>query len=133
MLFIFDVIIPETKRVDLALRHCFGIGLTQSFRVFVKLGFNKKSKIMALANRFKRQLDRRVIQISFTTFHFRVEEVLKNFLHKRMLKIKFMRSLIGLRHYFRLPVRGQRTKNNAQTQKRRRRNWRRTPIAAKKK
>lgn len=133
MLFIFDTKISDVKRVDLSLQDCLGIGLIQSHRIFAKLGYNKKSKMKFLRKRLFRQIDRRILQIVKYFFHLRVEAVHKNYVHTRMKLIKDARSLKGLRHYLKLPVRGQRTKNNAQTQKRRRPNWRRVPIPKKKK
>jgi len=133
MLFIYDTKISDFKRIDLSLRDCFGIGLIQSWRILVKLGFNKKSKMKTLSKRLFNQLDRRILQVVKYFFHLRVEAVYKNYVHTRMKVIKASKSLRGLRHYFRLPVRGQRTKNNAQTQKKRRPNWKRVPIAKKKK
>jgi ribosomal protein S13 len=133
MLFIYDTKISDFKRIDLALRDCFGIGLIQSWRIFVKLGFNRKLKMKILSKKLFSQLDRRILQVVKYFFHLRVEAVYKNYVHTRMKTIKASKSLRGLRHYFRLPVRGQRTKNNAQTQKKRRPNWKRVPIAKKKK
>lgn len=133
MLFIYDTKISDFKRIDLSLRDCFGIGLIQSWRILVKLGFNKKSKMKTLSKKLFNQLDRRILQVVKYFLHLRVEAVYKNYVHTRMKAIKASKSLRGLRHYFRLPVRGQRTKNNAQTQKKRRPNWKRVPIAKKKK
>lgn len=133
MLFIFDTKISEKKRIDLVLRECYGIGKTNSFRIFAKLGFNIRTKMKQLPRRIFSQMESRVTYIVHRLFKLNVEVVARHLLHLQMKIIKNNKSYRTLRHFFKLPVRGQRTKNNAQTQKRRRPNWRRVPIAGKKK
>ena len=133
MLFIFDTKISEKKRVDLVLRECYGIGKTHSFRIFAKLGFNIRTKMKDLPRRIFNQMETRITYIVKRLFRLRVEAVCRHFLHLQMKIIKNNKSYRSLRHFFKLPVRGQRTKNNAQTQKRRRPTWKRVPIAGKKK
>lgn len=133
MLFIFDTKISERKRLDLVLRECYGIGKTHSFRIFAKLGFNINTKMKNLPKRIFKQIDNRITYIVQRLFRLKVEIVARHFLHLQLKIVKNNRSYRSLRHFFKLPVRGQRTKNNAQTQKRKRPNWRRVPIAGKKK
>jgi small subunit ribosomal protein S13 len=133
MLFIFDTKISEKKRVDLVLRECYGIGKTHSFRIFAKLGFNIQTKMKDLPKRLFKQIDSRITYIVNRLFHLKVETLCRHLLHLRLKVVRNNKSYRSLRHFFRLPVRGQRTKNNAQTQKKRRPNWRRVPIAGKKK
>jgi len=133
MLFIFDTKISEKKRVDLVLRECYGIGKTHSFRIFAKLGFNIRTKMQKLPRRIFSQIDTRIAYIVNRLFRLNVEIVARHLLHLQMKIVRNNKSYRSLRHFFKLPVRGQRTKNNAQTQKRKRPNWRRVPIAGKKK
>lgn len=132
-MFIFDNKISEKKRVDLVLRECYGIGKTHSFRIFAKMGFNVKTKMKDLPKVIFKQIDTRITYIVKMLFHLQVEAVARHFLHLEMKIIRNNKSYRSLRHFFKLPVRGQRTKNNAQTQKRKRPNWKRVPIAGKKK
>ena len=132
-MFIFDNKISEKKRVDLVLRECYGIGKTHSFRIFAKMGFNVKTKMKDLPKGIFKQIDTRITYIVKMLFHLQVEAVARHFLHLEMKIIRNNKSYRSLRHFFKLPVRGQRTKNNAQTQKRKRPNWKRVPIAGKKK
>ncbi len=133
MLFIFDTKISEKKRVDLVLRECYGIGKTHSFRIFAKFGFNIRTKMQKLPRRIFSQIDTRIAYIVNRLFRLNVEIVARHLLHLQMKIVRNNKSYRSLRHFFKLPVRGQRTKNNAQTQKRKRPNWRRVPIAGKKK
>lgn len=132
-MFIFDNKISERKRVDLVLRECYGIGKTHSFRVFAKMGFNVVTKMKHLKRRIFSSMVFQITVIVKVLFELQVELVCRHFLLLRMKVIRNNKSYRSLRHYLRLPVRGQRTRNNAQTQKRRRPNWRRVPIAGKKK
>jgi small subunit ribosomal protein S13 len=133
MLFIFDTKISEKKRVDLVLRECYGIGKTHSFRIFAKLGFNVRTKMRDLPYRLFKQIDSRIAYIVNRLFRLKVETFSKHLLHLQLKTVRNNKSYRSLRHFFKLPVRGQRTRNNAQTQKRKRPNWRRVPIAGKKK
>jgi ribosomal protein S13 len=99
----------------------------------LEMGFNIKSKMRNLPQQIFRQIDSRIVYIVQRLFRFQVEAIARHFLHIRIKLIKNNKNYKSLRHFFRLPVRGQRTKNNAQTQKRKRPNWRRVPIAGKKK
>jgi small subunit ribosomal protein S13 len=133
MLFIFDTKISEKKRVDLVLRECYGIGKTHSFRIFAKLGFNIRTKMKDLPSRLFKQIDSRITYVVNRLFRLKVETFSRHLLHLQLKVIRNNKSYRSLRHFFKLPVRGQRTRNNAQTQKRKRPNWRRVPIAGKKK
>jgi len=133
MLFIFDTKVSEKKRVDLVLRECYGIGKTHSFRIFAKLGFNIRTKMKDLPRRILKQIDSRIVYIVNRLFRLKVETLCRHLLHLQLKAIRNNKSYRSLRHFFKLPVRGQRTRNNAQTQKKRRPNWRRVPIAGKKK
>jgi small subunit ribosomal protein S13 len=133
MLFIFDTKISEKKRVDLVLRECYGIGKTHSFRIFAKLGFNIRTKMKDLPERLFKQIDSRIAYIVNRLFRLKVETLCRHLLHLQLKVIRNNKSYRSLRHFFKLPVRGQRTRNNAQTQKKKRPNWRRVPVAGKKK
>lgn len=116
-MFIFDTKISEKKRVDLVLRECYGIGKTHSFRIFAKLGFNVSTKLKHLPKRIFSQIDTRITYIVNRLFRLKVEAACRHHLHLQLKAIKNNKSYKSLRHFFKLPVRGQRTKNNAQTQK----------------
>lgn len=133
MIFVFDTKISEVKRIDLVLRECYGIGKTNSFQLFAKFGFNVHTKLQTLPTRIFTQLEVLITRFVQQLFQLKVEIFARHLLHLRLKVIRNNKSYRSLRHFFKLPVRGQRTKNNAQTQKRKRPNWRRVPIAGKKK
>jgi small subunit ribosomal protein S13 len=132
ILFIFDNKYSDKKRVDLVLRECYGVGKTHSFRVFAKMGFNKKTKLQDLRRKPAFYVGSTIVSLVQKLFRLQVELTCRHFLGLRMKVIRNNQTYRSLRHFFKLPTRGQRTKNNAQTQKRKRPNWRRVPIAGKK-
>ena len=133
-MFMFDNYFSEKKRVDLVLRECYGIGKTHSFRIFVKFGFSIKTKMQDLPYYIFRHMEAAIPYLVHTIFKLQVELVAR---HHLGIRLRLLRNnskrYKSLRHYFKLPVRGQRTRNNARTQKRKRPNWKRMPIAGKKK
>lgn len=133
MLFLFEKKISEKKRLDLALQECYGLGKYQAFRIFVKLGFNKKTKMKQMSFRIFKQIIKNVIRILVKSFRLLVEDFRRKRLVLLLKNLKLLNSYKSIRHFYYLPVRGQRTKNNAQTQKRRRPNYKKVVIPKKKK
>lgn len=134
MVFIFDRPIKESKRIDLALRECLGIGDTNSMQFYSKFGFNFKISWNKLPRDFKLfcpSVIEEYIEIFFSEILIELEY--KNALMRFMKRIKSVRSYRSFRHFNFLPVRGQRTRTNAQTRKNKRLNRRRLPVPGKKK
>jgi len=129
-MFIFDNKISDIKRLDLALRKCPGIGINLSIKVLVRMGFNMKTKVKDLPIFVFKHLDQRVIElIQIVFFNAYIGLGYKNFLRYRMKKIFSVFTYKRFRHLNYLPVHGQRSKNNAQTQKNKRLNRKRIPIS----
>lgn len=103
--------LPKNKRVDVALRHIFGIGPARASLICVGTGIDPAKRVSELS-------DEEVALITkFIDQNFKVEgalraEITNNI--KRLIDIKCWR---GLRHKAGLPVRGQRTRDNARTRK----------------
>ncbi len=133
MIFIYETKISEIKRIDLSMQECFGVGKYISRCILVKLGFNFKIKQKQISKKVFSQLDLRILNNIEKIFFFRIESKLRNHLARNIKAVKNLKNYKSLRHFMKLPVRGQRTKNNAQTQKKKRKDWRRVAIAKKKK
>ena len=108
---IAGVDIPKDKRVEIALRHIFGIGPTLSQRILEQTGISPDIKVRDLTddevNRIREVIDK----------GYNVEGGLRkeiNFNIKRFIDIGSYR---GVRHRRGLPVHGQRTKTNARTKR----------------
>ncbi len=108
---IAGVDLPKNKRIDVALTYIYGIGWTRSKFILSHTGVDPSKRVHELT-------DEEVAKIrKFIDENYKVEgalraEVANNI--KRLIDIKCWR---GLRHKAGMPVRGQRTRDNARTRK----------------
>ena len=102
--------IPREKRVEVALKYIYGIGLTRSKTILAQAGVNPDIRVKDLEDGDVQKL--RVSVESFTLEgDLRRQEVMAL---KLLLDIGGLR---GRRHRMSLPVRGQRTRTNARTRR----------------
>lgn len=100
--------LPENKRADVGLTRIFGIGRSNVLSVLRQAKIEPKIKI--------KDLD--AAQISNLTkviSEFPVEGVLKKQINENIKRLRTTGTYRGLRHGQGLPVRGQRTRSNART------------------
>ena len=103
--------IPDQKRGEIGLTYIFGIGKSTAQQILSKAGIDPNKKVGEWNDEESNAI-RTIISENF-----KVEGVLKSEIQlniKRLLDIGCYR---GLRHRRGLPVRGQKTKNNARTRK----------------
>jgi ribosomal protein S13 len=154
-MFIFEHKIIENKRLENCVNKCLGIGKIQSKRLYVRFGLNKifylnLNKINTIFQknnkiykndvkdrkkniRFLKKIEQNIeVKIS-DLININVGVHLKNYLYFNLKKVRELKSFKALRHYQNLPVRGQRTRTNAQTQKKRNRKIKKVVAVAKKK
>lgn len=108
---ISGVDIPGNKRGEIALTYIFGIGRSSARKILTKAGIDYDKKVDDWSDDESNKVR------SVISEEFKVEGVLKSEVQlsiKRLLDIGCYR---GLRHRKGLPVRGQKTKNNARTRK----------------
>ncbi len=108
---IAGVDIPDNKRGEIGLTYIFGIGRRTAQNILTKAGVDWDKKVHEWSESESSAI-RNVISEEL-----KVEGVLKSEIQlniKRLLDIGCYR---GLRHRRGLPVRGQKTKNNARTRK----------------
>lgn len=108
---ISGVDIPDHKRGEIGLTSIYGIGKSSAQKILHKAGIDVNKKVGEWDDE-----ESNVIR-SIIADDFKVEGVLKSEVQlsiKRLLDIGCYR---GLRHRRGLPVRGQKTKNNARTRK----------------
>ncbi len=133
-MFLFENNIPDNKRLDISLKTCLGFGLTSSSFLFSKMGLNlKQGKFQFLNKRFINNLDFLLNLKTINLIKLCVGVERKNRILFEFKRVKESRTYRALRHYQRLPVRGQRTKTNARTQKSKRGFRKALPIPGKKK
>ena len=103
--------IPDDKRGEIGLTYIFGLGRRSAQKILTEAGIDWDKKV----GEWTDEESNKVRTIIGDTF--KVEGVLKSEVQlsiKRLLDIGCYR---GLRHRKGLPVRGQKTKNNARTRK----------------
>jgi len=106
-----SVMVPDNKRGEISLTYIYGIGRRSAQMILTKAGVDWNKKVGDWSDDESNAI-RNVISEEL-----KVEGVLKSEVQlsiKRLLDIGCYR---GLRHRKGLPVRGQRTKNNARTRK----------------
>ena len=103
--------IPDHKRGEIGLTYIYGIGRRSAQDILSRAGIDWDKKVGEWTDDESNQIR------SIISEEFKVEGVLKSEVQlsiKRLLDIGCYR---GLRHRKGLPVRGQKTKNNARTRK----------------
>nr|YP_007890707.1 ribosomal protein S13 [Jakoba libera]AGH24201.1 ribosomal protein S13 [Jakoba libera] len=112
MAHLLGIYLPNHKNLKTGLTMIYGLGKSSVLEICSSVGLNPSSRIQDLTDYELNRISRHVES------NYLIESELskkENFSLKRLLTIKSYR---GLRHYSGLPVRGQRTKSNARTQKR---------------
>ena len=119
---ISGVDLPREKRVEIGLTYIYGIGRVTSNRILAQAEVNPDTRVRDLTDEEVARI-RDVIDETVTVEGDLRREIALNI--KRLQEIGCYR---GIRHRKGLPVRGQKTKNNARTRK-----GPRTTVANKKK
>ena len=108
---IAGVDIPGAKRVEVSLQYIYGIGATLSKNLLAKTGIDPNKKASDLTEeettRIREIVDR----------EYKVEGDLRREVSLNIGRLTEIGSYRGLRHRYRLPVRGQRTRTNARTKR----------------
>jgi small subunit ribosomal protein S13 len=102
----FDI--PDNKKISYSLRYIYGIGsnLADTILKVAKIDSNKRAKDLSAdeINRLAKQLDKHL-----------VGGQLRRVVRDNIQRLKRINAYRGLRHRRNLPVRGQRTRTNART------------------
>ena len=112
MVYILNKNLQDSQKIRIALQGIYGVGSFLSHQICDQLGFSQKALVKDLTSFQKDQLVR-----IFQNYYFSGSELQRMVDHdiKRFITIGCYR---GFRHAASLPVRGQRTKTNAQTRRR---------------
>jgi len=106
---IAGIIIPNDKRVKIALTYIFGIGRPKAGKILKEAKINEKIRVKDLAEDDINKLRTVIKKIG------RVEGDLKRDVFNNIKRLKEIDCYRGTRHKKRLPTRGQRTKTNNRT------------------
>ena len=108
---IVGVDLPKNKRGEIGLTYIYGIGRSRAAKILEEAGIDKSVKVQDWNDDQVAKI-RQIINESFKVEGELRSEVSMNI--KRLMDIGCYR---GIRHRNGLPVRGQKTKNNARTRK----------------
>jgi small subunit ribosomal protein S13 len=119
---IVGVDLPKNKRGEVGLTYIFGIGRSSAQKILEEAGIDRDVKV-------KDWNDEQITRIrEIINENFKVEGELRSSVQMNIKRLMDIGCYRGIRHRIGLPVRGQKTKNNARTRK-----GRRKTIANKKK
>ncbi len=102
--------IPDNERLEIALTRIYGIGRNNVWDLIKKANVDPNKKSHQLSDDEKAKL---IIVLE----NFKIEGDLKQEIRQNIERLKLIKAYRGLRHIAGLPVRGQRTRNNARTRK----------------
>ncbi|MDF2158695.1 30S ribosomal protein S13 [Algoriphagus sp. CAU 1675] len=108
---IAGVDIPDNKRGEIGLTYIFGIGRSSARAILSKAGISFDKKAGEWDD------DESTTIRNIIAEEFRTEGVLKSEIQLNIKRLMDIGCYRGLRHRKGLPVRGQKTKNNARTRK----------------
>jgi small subunit ribosomal protein S13 len=108
---IAGVDLPKNKRGEIGLTYIFGIGRSSANKILTEAGIDRDIKVQDWT-------DDQLAKIrSVINAQFKVEGELRSTVQLSIKRLMDIGCYRGVRHRLGLPVRGQRTKNNARTRK----------------
>jgi small subunit ribosomal protein S13 len=106
---IAGVVLPQNKRIEIALTYIYGIGRTEANKILAsaKISPNTRTNVLTEdeANKLRELIEK----------NYRVEGDLKRDVFSNIKRLKEIGAYRGVRHARKLPARGQRTKTNSRT------------------
>ena len=112
---IAGVDIPKNKRGVIALTYIFGIGQSRAIEVLEKAQVSQDTKVQDWN-------DDEIGAIREAVSFFKIEGELRSEVSLNIKRLMDIGCYRGIRHRSGLPLRGQRTKNNSRTRKRKKKN-----------
>jgi small subunit ribosomal protein S13 len=106
---IAGVDLPRDKRAVIALTYIFGVGPTRSRQTLLSTDIDESTRIKDLTEEEIRRLR------AFIDQNFKVEGDLRREVQQNIKRLQEIGCYRGIRHRRNLPVRGQRTRTNART------------------
>jgi len=108
---IAGVDIPNNKRGEIALTYIFGVGRSTAKKILDTVGVDYNAKV----NDWNDEDTKKVRE--FISENLTVEGELRSEVQMNIKRLMDIGSYRGIRHRIGLPLRGQKTKNNARTRK----------------
>ena len=108
---LFNIQLDLNKNLFISLTQIFGINLFLAGTICKKFGFNKKSVLRDVNLEVLNEIRK------FILLEYIIQGQLKKNIQVSISELILTKSIRGLRHKLKLPVRGQRTRTNHKTQK----------------
>jgi ribosomal protein S13 len=129
-MYILGTSINNKKKLHVSLTECFGFGECSKQRFKAKTGYNLRKNIDQTILKKK---DLLVSELIKGRIKKKIGVLFRQIFFRNLITIRKKKTLRALRHSLFLPVRNQRTRKNAQTQKSKQKNRKKIAIAKKKK
>jgi small subunit ribosomal protein S13 len=113
MVRVLGINLVNKKKIYLALTSIYGIGISRSLEILKKISIDPNTKVYNL-NDNKVSLLRNILESD----NFKLEGNLKRFISLNIKRLIDIQSFRGKRHLKGLPLRGQRTRTNSRTSRR---------------
>jgi len=108
---LFNIQLNLEKRLVISLTYIFGISLFTSNIVCKKFGFNSNSLLKDVNFTILKEIRK------FILLEYFIQDTLRKKVQLAILNLVSIKSVKGLRHKLKLPVRGQRTRSNHKTRR----------------
>ncbi len=114
MVRILGVNLLNKKKIYIGLTAIYGIGIARSKKILKDLNIDENKKVIDLSEK-----DISALRDLLESDVYKLEGDLRRLVSQNIDRLININSLRGRRHYRHLPVRGQRTRTNAKTSRRR--------------
>ena len=111
MSIILNLNLKSEKKLIYLLKNVYGIGLLFSQQICKSLGYDYNIRLKALKNKDINKLN----SIVTIKYKYIIDTELKKNTHDNIKKMKDIKCYKGVRHFYNLPVNGQRTHTNGKT------------------
>jgi|SRR5690349_18960897 len=108
---LFNIQLNLEKNLYISLSSIFGISLSTASVICKKFGFNHSSLVRDINFTVLKEIRK------FILFEYSIQDVLRKKIQLSILNLISLKSVKGLRHKLKLPVRGQRTRSNHKTRR----------------
>ena len=105
---ISGITIPDNKQLEFGLTEIFGIGRASAVKILKEAGVSPSIKAKDISPEDENAV-RKIIE------GMKTEGTLKREISANIKRLKDVKAYRGLRHIYKLPVKGQRTKTNSRT------------------
>jgi len=112
MVRLLGVDLPENKKIEYALTSLYGIGLTRAKKIVLNSNINPNSRTNTLT-----VVEIAALRDNIEKTNLKLEGNLKRFNNLNIKRLISMNCYRGSRHRLNLPLRGQRTRTNARSNK----------------